>query len=319
MAHEQGPGVPDYGTPEPTSDLVPGGRRRRRVARPSQDAPRDVVPDAPRDAAEWAAYRPTPLLDAALDKAVTIPSHAVRAHVDAVRRRNPEASPAQIIRILEREYLLVVQAAGGAVGTVAAIPSVGTGVGIALTSSDVATFFASSAAFALAVADVHGIAVDDVARRRALLLATVLGEKGARDVERATQGSSAAWGKVLLTSMPAGTLVKVNKALGNRFLRTQLAKQSGLAIGRLVPFGIGALVGVAGGRALGQGVIGQSRRAFGPPPSVFGRLLEVVEVPAQDAPPRLVPVPDDVARPPRRRRLLPGRGRRSHSPARDAE
>nr|WP_241770017.1 hypothetical protein [Cellulosimicrobium sp. MM] len=168
------------------------------------------------------------------------------------------------------------------------------------------------------MADVHGIAVDDVGRRRALLLATVLGEKGARDVERATQGSGLAWGKVLLTSMPAGTLVKVNKALGNRFLRTQLAKQSGLALGRLVPFGVGAVVGVAGARALGHGVIAQSRRAFGPPPSVFGRLLEVVESPVQDAPPRLVPVPED-AEPRRRRRLLPGRGRRDRSPARDAE
>lgn len=311
MAHGRGPGVPDYGTPDSTSDLVPTGRRRRRVAR--------AVPDTPRDATEWADYRPTPLLDAALDKAVTIPSQAVRAHVDAVRRRNPEASPAQVVRILEREYLAVVQTAGGAVGTVAAIPSVGTGVGIALTSSDIATFFASSAAFALAVADVHGIAVDDVARRRALLLASVLGEKGARDVERATRGSGLAWGKVLLTSMPAGTLVKVNKALGNRFLRTQVAKQSGLAIGRLVPFGVGAVVGFVGARALGQGVIGQSRRAFGPPPSVFGRILEVVEAPTQDAPPLLVPVPDDDVRRPRRRRLLPGRGRRDGSPARDPE
>lgn len=313
MAHEQPSGTPDYGTWDPpgtpTSDAV--ARRGRRAVRAPQDATGDAT--------DWAAYRPTPLLDAALDKAVTIPSHVIRAHVDGVRRRNPEASPAQIVRILEREYLLVIQAAGGAVGAAAAIPSVGTGVGIALTSSDIATFFASSAAFALAVADVHGIAVDDVARRRALLLATVLGEKGARDVERATQGSGLAWGKVLLTSMPAGTLVKVNKALGNRFLRTQLAKQSGLAIGRLVPFGIGAVVGVAGARALGHGVIGQSRRAFGPPPSVFGRLLEVVESPVEDAPPRLVPVPDDAASPRRRRRLLPGRGRRDHSPARDAE
>ncbi|MFE6236557.1 hypothetical protein [Cellulosimicrobium sp. NPDC057862] len=313
MAHEQPSGTPDYGTWDPqrgpTSDAV--ARRGQRAVQAPQDAPVDAT--------DWAAYRPTPLLDAALDKAVTIPSHVIRAHVDGVRRRNPEASPAQIVRILEREYLLVIQAAGGAVGAAAAFPAVGTGVGIALTSSDIATFFASSAAFALAVADVHGIAVDDVARRRALLLATVLGEKGARDVERATQGSGLAWGKVLLTSMPAGTLVKVNKALGNRFLRTQLAKQSGLAIGRLVPFGIGAVVGVAGARALGHGVIGQSRRAFGPPPSVFGRLLEVVESPVEDAPPRLVPVPDDATSPRRRRRLLPGRGRRSHSPARDTE
>ena len=285
-------GAPDYGTP------------------PTSVAPRD---GATQDAVEWSAYRPTPLLDAALDKAVTIPSQVIRAHVDSVRRRNPEAGPAEVVRILEREYLLVIQAAGGAVGAAAAFPSVGTGVGVVLTSSDIATFFASSAAFSLAVADVHGIAVDDVARRRALLLASVLGEKGARDVERATQGSGLAWGKVLLTRMPAGTLVKVNKALGNRFLRTQLAKQSGLALGRLVPFGIGAVVGVAGARALGHGVVAQSRRAFGPPPSTFGRLLEVVEAPTEDARPTLVPVPDADPAGPRdrkRRRLLVGRRRR---------
>ncbi|OLT48096.1 hypothetical protein [Cellulosimicrobium sp. CUA-896] len=108
----------------------------------------------------------------------------------------------------------------------------------------------------------------------------------------------------------------MNKALANRFLRTQLAKQSGLAIGRLVPFGIGAVVGVAGGRALGQGVVAQSRRAFGPPPSVFGRVLEVVEAATEDARPTLVPVPEDAV-PPRRRRLLSRR--RRGGPTRDAD
>jgi hypothetical protein len=131
MAHHQDPsrtptpygGAPDYGTPPATRD------------------PDDV---ATQDAVEWAAYRPTPLLDAALDKAVTIPSQVIRAHVDSVRRRNPEAGPAEVIRILEREYLLVIQAAGGAVGAAAGFPAVGTGVGLVLTSSDIATFFASS-------------------------------------------------------------------------------------------------------------------------------------------------------------------------------
>src|SRR5690606_13790361 len=97
MAHEQPSGTPDHGTPDRSR---PGAaeRRGRRGLRAPQDAPVDTT--------DWTAYRPTPLLDAALDKAVTIPSHAIRAHVDSVRRRNPEASPAQIVRILEREYLL---------------------------------------------------------------------------------------------------------------------------------------------------------------------------------------------------------------------
>lgn len=225
------------------------------------------------DASRWESYRPASLLDSLVDKAVTIPSSAIKRHVDQVRRRNPEASPAEIIKLLEKEYLRVVAAAGGAVGATAAIPAVGTGTGVALTTADVATFFAASAAFSLAVADVHGIESDDVARRRALLLASVLGTKGARDVESAVGGSATAWGKVLLTTMPQGSVRRVNKALASTFLKKQLVKHGGLALGRLVPFGVGAVVGLAGGRALGHGVVGQSRRAFGPPPSRFPRVI----------------------------------------------
>ena len=226
------------------------------------------------DTAGWANYRPTTMLDSMVDRAVTIPSSAIHKHVDRLRRRNPEASPAKIIQLLEKEYLKVIQAAGGAVGAAAALPSVGTGAASVLTTGDIATFFASSAAFALAVADVHGIEVEDVPRRRALLLATVLGAKGAKDVESAVGGSTTAWGKVLLTSMPQSSLKQVNKALSNRFLKKQVAKQGSLALGRMMPFGVGAVVGVAGARALGHGVIAQSRSAFGTPPTHFPRVLE---------------------------------------------
>ncbi|MFP3714005.1 hypothetical protein [Puerhibacterium sp. TATVAM-FAB25] len=232
------------------------------------------------DLEHWTEYQPSTVVESLVDRAVTIPSATIHRHVDRLRERNPYATPAQIVRILEKEYLAVVATAGGAVGLAAAVPAVGTSTGVALTTADIATFFASSAAFALAVADVHGIDVDDVPRRRALLLATVLGDKGAKDVQNAIGGSTTAWGKVLLTSMPQGSVRKVNNALAHRFLRKQLAKQGSLALGRLVPFGVGAVVGVAGGRALGHGVVAQSRRAFGPPPDHFPR---VVEVPADDA------------------------------------
>jgi hypothetical protein len=222
----------------------------------------------------WVAYRPTTLLDSVVDKTVTIPSSVIRRHVDAVRRRNPEAGPARVIQLLEREYLNVVGTAGGAVGAVAAFPAVGTGTGVVLTTADIATFFAASSAFALAVAEVHGIETADVPRRRALLLASVLGTKGAADVERAVGGSTTAWGKVLLTTMPQGSVRKVNKVLATKFLRKQAAKHGSLALGRLLPFGVGAVVGVAGGRALGQGVVAQSRRAFGVPPEHFPRVIE---------------------------------------------
>ncbi|WP_277209396.1 hypothetical protein [Isoptericola croceus] len=237
-------------------------------------SPSDVTPEAGREVETWTRYRPTPLLDSFLDKAVTIPSAAIHKHVDVVRRRNPEADPARVIHILEREYLTVVSTTGGAVGAAAAAPAVGTTAAAVLTSSDIATFFATSAAFSLAVADVHGVPIDDVPRRRALLLATVLGDAGARDVQRATEGSQLAWGKVLLTSMPQTAIKRVNRVLTHRFLKRQVAKQGTLALGRMIPFGVGAVVGFAGGRALGHGVVAQSRSAFGVPPAHFPRVIE---------------------------------------------
>jgi hypothetical protein len=231
-------------------------------------------PKAAKEIDDWVAYRPSTLLDSVVDRAVRIPSASIRKHVDGLRARNPEASPAEIIKILEKQYLRVIQVSGGGIGAAAAVPAVGTGVSMILSGSDIATFFGSSAAFALAVAEVHGIEVEDVPRRRALLLATVLGDKGAKDVEDAVGGSGVAWGKVLLTSMPQTTLRRVNKALTNQFVRRQLAKQGGLFVGRVIPFGIGAVIGFVGARALGHTVIAQSRSAFGPPPEHFPRVIE---------------------------------------------
>jgi hypothetical protein len=45
-------------------------------------------------------------------------------------------------------------------------------------------------------------------------------------------------------------------------------------LGRILPFGIGAVVGWVGARALGHTVIAQSRVAFGTPPERFPRTIE---------------------------------------------
>lgn len=220
------------------------------------------------------------VLEAALDKAVAIPSKAIHSHVDRLRRRHPEASPTRIVMLLEKQYLLAVSTSGGAVGAAAAAPAVGTGVALALTSSEVATFFAASSAFALAVADVHGVGIEDTARRRTLLLATVLGEQGAATVGAET-GLNVAWARTLLVNMPTTTIKRVNNMLTRRILRRQAAHQGALAFGRLAPFGIGAVIGAAGARALGRTVVTGARRAFGPPPDHFPRMIELPSTPIE--------------------------------------
>ena len=211
----------------------------------------------------------TAALDGALQRAVTVPSATVHAHVARVRRRHPEASPAQVVALLEREYLLLLQGAGAAVGAAAATPAVGTGVALALTVGDAASFLGVSAAFTLAVASVHGIEVEDDERRRALLLASLLGESGARAVEDATATGTLHVARALLTRVPTGTVRRVNRTLTRRLLRHQLVRHTGVGLGRLAPFGIGAAVGVWGARALGRTVVAGARAAFGPPPATF--------------------------------------------------
>jgi hypothetical protein len=257
------------------------------------------------------ALRRTPVVDAALDRAVTIPSATIHAHVDAIRRKNPEATPQEVVELLEREFLLVVQSTGGAVGAAAAAPAVGTGVAMALTVGDVATFFGASAAFALAVASVHGIDVQDSERRRALLLATILGESGAKAISDAgllTGLRSVNVARALLTRMPTGTIRRVNARLTRQLFRKQIARQSGLAFGRLMPFGVGAVIGVTGARALGRTVIDGARVAFGPAPAAFVDRVLVVETGAE---PRLLTEGTGAhpAAAPARRRLLPRRPR----------
>lgn len=300
--------------------------RRSKDAQPAQDArPAQVVPTpvSPTPAVPGTPATPpstpalqrlsavsglrTPLLDAAIDHAVTLPASAIRAHVDGLRRRNPEASPQRIITLLTREYSVLLQGAGGAVGAAAVLPGVGTGVSLALSTGDVATFFTASSAYALAVAEVHGLEVHDVERRRALLLAAVLGESGAKAVEEVSGKPMGAWGTVLLTSMPSSTIRQVNSVLTGRFVKRMLVKQGSLVVGRVIPFGIGAAVGVLGGRALSRTVIQQTDTAFGPAPARFSRDIDPKPsadriVAEQEAAAILAPQPRDGA--------ARGRGRR---------
>lgn len=273
---------------------VPASGRRATIDRMSprfrQAARRDevAVPETPRPAPE--AVTGISALDLLLDKAVAIPSAVIHDHVDRLRARNPHATPEQVVALLEKQYLLAVSASGGAVGAAAATPAVGTGVGIALTTSEIATFFAASSAFALAVADVHGIAVEETARRRTLLLATVLGEQGSSLVSTETGINPRAWARTLLVNMPTRTIKQVNRVLTRRIVRNQASRQGALALGRLAPFGIGAVIGVTGARALGKTVILGARKAFDPPPPAFPRVLELAAtVQDESAPPlRLV-------------------------------
>lgn len=233
-----------------------------------------------------------PMAVRGFDRLLTTQRPAVLAHVRNIRRRYPDASPEQVIRILERHFLTVVTTGGAGVGASAVIPGVGTGIGLALTGVETAVFLEASALFAQSVTEIHGIAVTDPDRARTIVMAMMLGTSGADLVRQlAAQATGKAvprtrfWGDVIGRSVPQSFMGpiadRVKRAFLARFARTT-AKG---AVGRILPFGIGAVVGGVGSNILGRRIVQSSRQAFGPPPVVFTENLEprmrVVRQPGQ--------------------------------------
>ena len=66
----------------------------------------------------------------------------------------------------------------------AVIPGIGTGVTLALSGLETAGFLEATALFAQSVAEVHGIAVDNPDRARALVMTLMLGREGGRLLRR---------------------------------------------------------------------------------------------------------------------------------------
>lgn len=189
--------------------------------------------------------------------------------VHELRREDPALTPAALLQRLEKRYLRRAARLGGAVGAVATVPVVGTFSAVALTTAQTVAFLSASARYVMAVASVHGVAVDDVERRRTLLLAALLGEEGAQAISGQLGLGTLYWAKAAITKLPIGTVKAVNKALTRRLVRYGAARGGALVLGRLAPFGLGIVIGYTGTKRIAKNVVEGATDAFGPAPATF--------------------------------------------------
>lgn len=232
------------------------------------------------------------------DRLLTTQRPAVLAHVRNVRRKHPQASPEEIIRILEKHYLAAVTAGGAGVGAAAVIPGVGTGVSLALTSVETGVFLEVSALFAQSVTEIHGIAVTDPDRARTIVMAMMLGTTGAELVRSlAAQATgrgvprTAFWGDIIGRSVPQAFMGQIADRVKRAFVTRFVRNTSTGAIGRLMPFGIGAVIGGTASHLLGRKIVASARAAFGSPPAFFPPNLEQLKPPRVPLVKRLPTIP----------------------------
>ncbi|WP_136041553.1 MULTISPECIES: hypothetical protein [unclassified Microbacterium] len=224
-----------------------------------------------------------PMMVRGLDRVLSIQRPLVLAHIRSIRLRNPHASPAEIIRILERRYLAAVTTGGAAVGATAVVPGIGTGVTLALSGVETVGFVESTALFAQSVAEVHGIAVANPDRARALVMTLMLGKEGVDLVGQlagqiAGRGGSRSsyWGELVTKSLPRAAVGPLVDQLKSMFVKQFAAKGGASVIGKALPFGIGAAIGGAGNHILGRRVLTTSHKAFGAAPIDLPPELEPV-------------------------------------------
>ncbi|ROP65985.1 hypothetical protein [Curtobacterium sp. ZW137] len=233
-----------------------------------QTAPDTALPTTAKGWAKW------------LDRVLDVQRPVVVAHVNGIRRRNPNASPAEVIQILERHYLTAVTTGGAAVGASAVVPGIGIAASFGLSGAETVGFLETTALFAQSVTEVHGIALDDPERSRTLVMAMILGTPGTQLIKQLAgqaaggQVRTAFWGEMVTSSLPQQAVTGIGKQVRDSFVKRFAARQGTSMLGRALPFGIGAAVGGLGNHALGRKVIQASRTGFGLPPAHFPFLLD---------------------------------------------
>ena len=202
-----------------------------------------------------------------LDKAIDLQSPLVRKNIARARQRNPEATPARgnpqsgadVRQRLDRDGCCgwrncsrAGRRHGSRTGTVGRRGS----LSLELT-----------ALFALSVAEVHGVAIDEIERRRTIVMGIVLGGSSSATITKVAERTGQHWGRQIVAKVPVETLRQINKILGKNFVTKYGTKQGIIVLGRVAPFGIGAVIGGGANAAMATLAVRAGRRAFGPPPT----------------------------------------------------
>ena len=145
-------------------------------------------------------------------------------------------------------------------------------VALAISGGESVAFLNATVLYILARVDVQGIPVHNVERRRTLVMAIMLGEAGAASVSRVAERTGQHWANQVIARIPYSRILAVNKILGRNFVTKYGTKQGIVVLGKVIPFGIGAVIGAGANATFSHAVIKASDRAFGARPTGWGQV-----------------------------------------------
>lgn len=235
---------------------------------------------------------PAPVLDAAGKAVLKGVDRAVEQRWDRAVARAEAAEGDTIderINSLSKSFARELTSLGAASGAAAAAPGLGTAAAVSMLVAEAGWFSLRAADLIMSVGAVHGRLDSSVEERRAWVLSILAFGEEAADEFAALAGevnNSLLIGGERVGALMAGVVSgdaatldamrRVNTTLAARVVGKFGSRRGVLMIGKLLPFGIGAVVGGSANWALSRALMVQSRRFFKgyhllvtPPPPVI--------------------------------------------------
>jgi len=230
-------------------------------------------------------------------RAIAVQRPVATAYIKEVRRKKPDATPAEVMRTIESQYVATTTAASAAIGASASIPGVGIPVAIGLGVGDLIFFYETTALFALCMAELRGIPVDDPDRAKAIVLGSLLGEKkrnkvtslvltalpagatiaaGRTAATAVASGASSKWGDLIAEQIPESALVPVTMVLAREAVAKGAVMGTVKISSKAIPV-IGAAAGAATSFYFGSSVVKSCRTGFSEPMQSWPEWLELTD------------------------------------------
>ena len=224
---------------------------------------------------------PTEGFEKALSTVLAVQRPLVLKNIQRMAAKHPGESPERLAERLGQQYLTTVTGAGAAVGGTAIVPGIGTVAALGLSGAAVAGFMEATALYAQSLAELHGITTQDPQRAQALVMALMLGDDAKELLREAAAKAGRPYDPQSSLNALAGTAsgtgisAFVVDRLKRTFMRKMLLRQGAGFVGRAVPFGVGAVIGGVGNRAMAKSVVQNARDLFGPlPAAIPGEIVQ---------------------------------------------
>lgn len=206
-----------------------------------------------------------------IDAAMKVQTPLAHRYVEQQRAKHPEDTPRQLLERVTGRFTNLMTLTGAGIGGVAALPGLGTAAALGLTIGEGVSFAEACAFLTLAAAEIHDVDMSDRNTRRLVLMGVLSGERGTEIIAKAMGKQGLQWNAVL--GGGGGFLPGlVSKQISRYVRRRVVARTSKLWLGRLLPFGVGAVIGGFGARSVSKSVVEAMLEIFSQAPTLEGEL-----------------------------------------------